>query len=151
MLPIFVYLYNTYHHPGALPDSLVLAQRLAEVGFQDEEILLALDWLSESKQLKWSLLREVSPTATRLYTQQEHALFGAGAIGKLESLVGAGKLNAEQREMFIEQAFAVGEMPISDGDFHAILLMLLWSDDDEQAANEALIAEACLEARRVLH
>lgn len=151
MLSIFVYLYNNYHHPQSFPDALVLAQRLAEVGFDDEEILAALDWLSESKQLKWSPYSDASPHAFRLYTQQEQALLGVEAIGKIENLIANGVLNSEQREMLIEQAFAIGEMPLSIENFRAILLMLLWADSREHAASEALIAESEASLTRVLH
>ena len=151
MLSIFVYLYNNFHHPQSFPDTLVLAQRLAEVGFDDEEIVTALDWLSESKQLKWSPYSDASPHAFRLYTQQEQALLGVEVIGKIENLIANGVLNPEQRELLIEQAFAIGEMPLSTENFQAILLMLLWADSREHAASEVLTAESKTSLVKVLH
>lgn len=144
MLPIFVYLFNTFHHPRAIPDSLVLAQRLSEVGFGEQEIVLALDCLMELKTLEAADLVEIAPPSIhsfRIYTQQEQELLGSESIDRLAKLFQTGTISFEQRELIIEQAFALGEMPISAENFRALLLMLLWSQNSDQTHLNNLVFE----------
>ena len=146
MLPIFVYLLNTFHHPRAIPDSLVLAQRLADLGFGEHEIVLALDCLMELKTLEAAdLVKIASPSAHffRIYTQQEQELLGSDVIVRITSLFNSGLISFEQRELIIEQAFAFGEVPISAENFRALLLMLLWSQNSDQMQLYKWASEEC--------
>ncbi|MFN5081066.1 MAG: DUF494 family protein, partial [Burkholderiales bacterium] len=46
MLDVLIYLFENYYAPESCPDSDTLARKLAAVGFENEEIDEALDWLS---------------------------------------------------------------------------------------------------------
>ena len=45
MFDILVYLFETYVHAGACPESDQLARKLSAAGFEEEEISEALSWL----------------------------------------------------------------------------------------------------------
>jgi uncharacterized protein Smg (DUF494 family) len=40
------YLYETYYRPDACPDTAALVKKLSAVGFPEDEISEALDWLT---------------------------------------------------------------------------------------------------------
>ena len=51
MLDVLIYLFENYYAPESCPDSDTLARKLAAVGFENEEISDALDWLDGLNQL----------------------------------------------------------------------------------------------------
>ena len=134
MFNILVYLYETYYRPDACPDSIALAKKLSAVGFEDDEIVEALDWLSGLD----SYNRQLSDTETtssepgfRVYTAQEYSVLGAVGIGFIAQLSTMNLLDWQQREVVLERAMAVDETPISLEKLKIIVLMLLWSQGRE--------------------
>ncbi|MBC3808959.1 DUF494 domain-containing protein [Undibacterium seohonense] len=156
MFDILVYLYETYYRPDTCPDSIVLAKKLSAVGFDDDEIIAALDWLRgladttnhlaiadlDALLCPASLLES---TGFRVYTEEENALLGSEAIGYLHFLQDTEMLNAQQREIVIERAMAVDESPLSLAKFKVIVLMILWSqgcESDMLMFDELLLSDA---------
>ncbi len=134
MFNILVYLYETYYRPDACPDSIALAKKLSAVGFEDDEIVEALDWLSGLD----SYNRQLSDTETtsaepgfRVYTAQEYSVLGAVGIGFIAQLSTMNLLDWQQREVVLERAMAVDEAPVSLEKLKIIVLMLLWSQGRE--------------------
>lgn len=156
MFDIFVYLYETYYRPESCPDSIVLAKKLSAIGFDDEEIVEALDWLNTLANINGrsnpNELIEIS-TGFRVYTEQEQAQLGPRAIGFIEYLCGAKLLNTQQREIVFERAMAIDESPIALEKLKIIILMLLWSqgrEPDMLLFDELLLDEED-QAGRLLH
>lgn len=155
MFDILVYLYETYYHPETCPDSLVLAKKLSAVGFDDEEIIVALDWLRGLADttnrlavlnLDESLNSEACSLSKgfRIYTEEESSLLGTEVIGYLYYLQNAKMLDALQREILIERAIAVEDAPLSLAKFKVIVLMVLWSQGRESEMmlfDELLLAD----------
>lgn len=155
MFDILVYLYETYYRPETCPDSLALAKKLSAVGFDDEEIIAALDWLRGLADttnrlavlnLDESLNSEACALSKgfRIYTEEESSLLGTEAIGYLYYLQNAKMLDALQREILIERAIAVEDAPLSLAKFKVIVLMVLWSQGRESEMmlfDELLLAD----------
>ena len=106
MFDILVYLYKTYYRPESCPDAIVLAKKLSEVGFDENEIIEALDWLSgmtiidnQSNSTKLEDKRD----SFRVYTEHEYQLLGTSAIGFIEYLYSVKLLDAQQREIVLER------------------------------------------------
>mgnify|MGYP001770310173 CR=1 FL=1 len=57
MFDILVYLFESYIHADACPESDQLARKLAAAGFEDEEISEALEWLAGLRRVA----REIQP------------------------------------------------------------------------------------------
>lgn len=142
MFDILVYLYETYYRPDTCPDSIALAKKLSAVGFDDEEIIAALDWLTGladttnhlatvSLDATFSSETLLASTGFRFYTEEESALLGSEAIGYLHFLQDTKMLDSQQREIVIERAMAVDESPLSLAKFKVIVLMILWSQGRE--------------------
>lgn len=137
MIDILVYLYENYFRLEACPDTPVLAKKLSAIGFDDEEIHDALDWLSVLNDRAAALQKvelENLPAFSsgfRIYAVQEKRALGEGALGFLHYLDNVGLLNPQQREIVIERALAMNESPVSLSNLKIIVLMLLWSQGSE--------------------
>jgi len=132
MFDILVYLYETYYRPDACPDTPALVKKLSAVGFPDEEITEALDWLTGLANLNQCLPPEtMQSNGFRVYAQPEISVLGTQAIGFIQFLESAGLLNPQQREILIERALAVNESPLPLDKLRIIVLMLLWSQGAE--------------------
>ena len=135
MFDILVYLYETYYRPDACPEPEALAKKLSAVGFDDDDISDALVWLTDLAAMAGveHSLTAVS-TGTRFYVDEEHDALGSAAIGFIQFLESAKVLTPLQREIVIERALALDEIPVSLGKLKIIVLMLLWSQGKEPDA-----------------
>lgn len=133
MFDVLVYLYENYTALSACPDAEALSQRLADAGFDEDEIADAMLWLHglASVTLSASAPDRADPAAFRVYTAQEYACLGAPAIGFIASLDRDGQLSPTQREIVIERASALAPPPIGLERLKIIVLMVLWSQSVE--------------------
>jgi Smg protein len=132
MFDILVYLYETYYRPDACPDTAALTKKLSAVGFEEDEISEALDWLTDLAETTRDFTVDYPQQSafsfgTRIYAEQEFDALGSPAIGFIQFLESAKVLNAIQREIVIERALAVHESPMPLNKLKVIVLMLLWS------------------------
>ncbi len=136
MFDVLVYLYETYYRPDACPDSEALAKKLSAVGFEDDEISQALDWLTDLA-CTTNALSDETPTesaasvSTRIYVARETDVLGVPAIGFIQFLESAKLISPVQREIIIERALAADETPITLDKLKVIVLMVLWSQGKE--------------------
>ena len=126
MFDVLVFLYENYSALSACPDFEALTRRLADAGFEEDEIADAMVWLHglASATLASSVPDRSDARTFRVYTRQEYEALGAAAIGFLASL--DGQLSPAQREIVIERAGAV-DAPITLERLKIIVLMVLWS------------------------
>jgi Smg protein len=131
MFDVLVYLYENYWRPDACPDHDQLTRKLSAVGFENDEIQEALNWLDGLP--KGSDGQVVPPTgdSIRVYTAAEHDLLGEESIGFLTFLESAGVLPAAMRELVLDRTKAVGSGPIALDDLKVIVLMVFWSLGEE--------------------
>lgn len=132
MFEILVYLYETYYRPDACPDTAALVKKLSAVGFPEDEISEALDWLTGlANTSDQSLSLFPISGGFRIYAAQEIDALGTPAIGFIQFLESAGLLNSRQREIVIERALAAHESPLPLDKLRIIVLMMLWSQGTE--------------------
>ena len=136
MFDVLAYLYETYHRPDAFPEAAVLAKTLSDVGFEETEIVDALDWLNDLAESTETFTSAAIPVggmsfAQRIYAAQEHASLGTRAVGFIQSLETAGILDPTQREIVIERAAATGVSPMPVDKLRLIVLMILWSQGED--------------------
>ena len=129
MFDVLVFLYENYSALSACPDFEVLTRRLADAGFDEDEIADAMVWLHElaSVTLSSRTRCEAAAQAFRVYSSQEYASLGPAAIGFIASLDRDHQLSPAQREIVIERAASLGETPVSLERLKIIVLMVLWS------------------------
>ncbi|MFZ6771553.1 DUF494 family protein [Undibacterium sp. SXout7W] len=132
MFDILVYLYETYYRPDACPDTAALVKKLSAVGFPEDEISEALDWLTGlANTSDASQPESLASSGFRVYAEQEISALGSPAIGFIQFLESAGLLDSRQREIVIERALAVHESPLPLDKLRIIVLMMLWSQGTE--------------------
>lgn len=132
MFDILVYLYETYFRPDACPDTAALVKKLSAVGFPEDEISEALDWLTGLAHTSDASQPEsLASAGFRVYAEQEVSALGTPAIGFIQFLESAGLLDSRQREIVIERALAVHESPLPLDKLRIIVLMMLWSQGTE--------------------
>jgi Smg protein len=135
MFDILVYLYETYYRPDACPEPEALARKLSAVGFDDVEISEALVWLTDLTAMAGvEQALTAASTGTRFYVDEEQDVLGTAAIGFIQFLESAKVLTPLQREIVVERALALDEVPVSLAKLKVIVLMLLWSQGKEPDA-----------------
>ena len=140
MIDILVYLFENYQDLSAHPKPDALARKLSAIGFEDEDISLALVWLNglkNSRSAEWSC----SPLSHRVYTTDERLQLGAECLSFVVFLENAGVISPHLRELVIEHAMRLDDDPVPLDKFKIITLMVLWSRDQDL---EPLIVEELL-------
>lgn len=132
MFDILVYLFESYIHADACPESDQLARKLSAAGFEDEEITEALEWLAGLRKLAASARPRVAPSpgSIRLYADEECNRLNAECRGFLAFLESAGVLDAANRELIIERAMALDNFTINLNRLKVIVLMVLWQQEE---------------------
>ena len=131
MFDILVYLYETYYRPEAFPAPEALARKLSAVGFDEEDISEAIDWLRDLTQAAETIQQLPDSSGFRVYTTQESAILGCEAIGFITFLESANLLTTQQREIVIERALAIDDIPIPLDKIKIIVLMTVWNQGAE--------------------
>lgn len=129
MFDIFVYLFETYFHADAYPEPERLAQKLSVVGFEQEDISDALEWLAGLRHP----VAEQTPASTgsiRLFSPDELLRLSTECRSFLMLLENAGATTPSTRELIIERAMALANFRITLSRFKLICLMVLWSRDE---------------------
>ena len=161
MFEVLVYLYENYGGfsggpQGQWPDAESLTKKLAAVGFDEEEISDALDWLQGLARVSQDsvTVRGAGADSFRSYASFEVERLGSEAIAFLSFLEAQQQLNGAQREIVIERALAVArhddDWPVPLAKLKLIVLMVLWS---QQADIDVLLLEELLDDGddRLLH
>jgi Smg protein len=140
MIDILVYLFENYSDFTAHPKPDALVRKLSAVGFEREEITVALDWLSG---LKTARVTEFScdRRALRIYTEDEQQKLGIECLNFVIFLELAGVVTPALRELIIERGLSLEDAPVPLAKFKIIVLMVLWSRDQDL---EPLIVEELL-------
>jgi Smg protein len=127
MFDILVFVFENYL-PGACPEPDALARKLSSVGFEDDAISEALQWLDglEQAQEESGLSRLPNTVSQRLFDEEEMNALPVECRGFIAFLETAGAIDAVAREMIIERAMAVDSPALSLTKFKVIVLMVMW-------------------------
>lgn len=150
MFDVLVYLYENYWRPEACPDAGLLRRKLSAVGFEQEEIHEALDWLSGLQLASLEAPSAPDPLSARVFAAVELDRLGPEALGFLQFLESAGVLSASLREVVLDRVTALPAGPVALEDFKVLLLMVFWSMGEEP---DALILDELFfdDEERVMH
>lgn len=161
MFEVLVYLYENYASfatgkQDEWPDAEALSRKLSAVGFEQDEISDAIDWLQGLARVSQGAVtvRQARPDSFRSYAGFEVDRLGHDAVAFLAFLEAQQQLSAAQREIVIERALAMArhdeEWPVPVAKLKLIVLMVLWS---QQADVDTLLLEELLDDGddRLLH
>ncbi|MBN8443569.1 MAG: DUF494 domain-containing protein [Thauera sp.] len=128
MFDILVFLFESYIHADACPESDQLARKLSAAGFEDEEISEALEWLAGLRRVAQDIQPGIAPaeSSVRIYADDECVRLSAECRGFLTFLGSSGVLDGASRELIIERAMALEGFTITLERLKVIVLMVLW-------------------------
>jgi len=108
--------------------------RLEEMGFHNQEINQAFDWLEDlaNMQDKQHFL-PVGNTSTRIFSEQEKKLIGIESIGFLHFLEQTNILTPETRELILDRVVALGH-PLDAEQMKWIIMIVLHTHPGEENA-----------------
>lgn len=131
---VLIYLFENYMDGDVeiAPDPDVIRTELLEAGFPQLEINKAFDWLETlaSKQA----IKPASSPAFRIFAEREAGKLDAECRGLLMFLEQCGILTPVSRELVIDRVMALNEDSISLENLKWIVLMVLFSQPDEEVA-----------------
>lgn len=133
MFDVLVYLFEHYRTPQLFPETDALAKKLTRVGFDEEDVDQAIDWLLGLASATQNITHVAHPadSSTRVYAAQERTQLGDEAIAFLSHLDATDAIASPHRELIIERALAVPESPLPIEQLRVITLMVLWSQEVE--------------------
>lgn len=131
---VLVYLFEQYLDSGLDqdPDADALYSELIEAGYPQVEINQAFDWLESLTQ--HHPIKPVSSGSMRIYSAYEMARLDTECRGLLLFLEQTGILTPDCREIVLDRVLDFDEEVISMENLKWIVLMVLFSQPDEELA-----------------
>ncbi len=136
LFDVLIYLFENYmdSEEERVPDIDSIKGELIEAGFNDLEINKALGWLESLSEHK-PLEADVSTaTAFRIFSSAEMARLDTECRGLLFFLEQSGILGAANREMVLDRLMALDAEEVSLEELKWVVLMVLFSQPDEDNA-----------------
>ena len=108
--------------------------RLEEMGFHNQEINQAFDWLEDLADLQErQQFLPVKETSTRIYSEEEKKLLGIDSIGFLHFLEQTDILTPVTRELILDRVAALGH-PLDAEQMKWIIMIVLHAHPGEENA-----------------
>lgn len=132
MFDILLFLFESYFDIGSYPDHDKLSVKLNAAGFEEEDIHLALAWLSGLQQLTRAAYPEsINHSSIRLYTNFEEQRISPEGLRFLSFWEHNKVITPIEREMIIDRAVALDRKNLSLDKVKLIVLMVLWSQHED--------------------
>ena len=131
---VLIYLFENYmdREIDLAPDPDLIRTELAEAGFPQAEINKAFEWLESLTEQQ--AIKPVSSPAFRVFSSQEAARLDTECRGLILFLEQSGILTPASRELVIDRIMAFNEDSISLENLKWVVLMVLFSQPDEEIA-----------------
>ena len=128
MFDILVFLFESYFHAGRYPTSDKLSRKLSAAGFEDEDIHLALAWLSGLEQLnKANYPSTINDSGERFYSDLEIKRISFEVRRFLTFWEQNKVITPVEREMILDRAVALNRENLPLDKIKLIVLMVLWN------------------------
>ena len=128
MFDILMFLFESYFHAGRYPNSDRLSRKLSAAGFEDEDIHLALTWLSGLEQLnKANYPSTINDSSGRFYADLEIKRISFEVRRFLTFWEQNKIITPVEREMILDRAVALNRENLPLDKIKLIVLMVLWN------------------------
>ncbi len=131
---VLIYIFENYmdNDLDLSPDPDLIRSELAEAGFPQSEISKAFEWLEALAEHQGIV--PVSSPAFRIFSESEIAKLDTECRGLLLFLEQSGILSPANRELVMDRVMAFHEDSISLDNLKWVVLMVLFSQPDEEIA-----------------
>lgn len=154
VLDILMYLFETYLDDiqSEIPNEELLRNELAGIGFHDEKVSKAFDWLDDLAFLHDDMIAHEAwqSQAIRIFSSLEQNKFNPQAQGVLLDLVELGVISTAQRELIIDKALALDIAHINQEQMKWVILMVLFNLPDS-ASSFTWIQDLLYEDTPIIH
>jgi len=128
MFDILMFLFESYFHSGTYPNSDKLSRKLSAAGFDNEDIHLALTWLTGLEQLnKADYPSAINGSNGRFYAAIEMKRISYDVRCFLTFWEQSKIITPVEREMILDRAFALNRENLPLDKIKLIVLMVLWN------------------------
>jgi Smg protein len=128
MFDILMFLFESYYDAGNYPEPDKLSLKLTAAGFENDEIHLALAWLSGLKQLSAeNYPAAINQSGTRCYAGLEMSRISTEALHFITFWEQNKLITPVEREMILDRAVAMERENLSLDKAKLIALMVLWN------------------------
>lgn len=136
VLDVLMYLFEAFAdaETDPEPDRNVLRGELVRAGFDDPHIDRAFAWLDELNEHGEAGAGSPNDDTVRVFSEYETRRLGVEAVGYLMHLQQIGILSATQREIVLDRLMALEEPSIDLEQIKWIVLIVLYSQSDQQVA-----------------
>ncbi|MCS5586483.1 MAG: DUF494 domain-containing protein [Gammaproteobacteria bacterium] len=121
-------------------DDIALKAHLSDAGFEAVRIEKALSWLENIATLQDGSVKPFANTrgGMRIYSDAEKLKLDAKSRGFLLFMENMKQVDANQREMIIDQIMSLGDSTISLEDLKWVVMMVLGNSNDEEISAQWL-------------
>jgi len=121
-------------------DDTALKAHLSDAGFETVRIEKALSWLENIATLQDGSVKPFANTrgGMRIYSDAEKLKLDTKSRGFLLFMENMGQVDANQREMIIDQIMSLGDTAISLEDLKWVVMMVLGNSNDEEISAQWL-------------
>lgn len=135
MLEVLIFMFNHYVDKRAILhqeqfERDEIAKELSQAGFEYDDILGAIDWYNDLRQLSTqpyaAYLNE--PHSIRVYIESEIERIDAESFSFLNFLEQASVIKPNERDLIIDRALAISQEDITIEEIRWITMMVLWND-----------------------
>jgi len=121
-------------------DDIALKAHLSDAGFETIRIEKALSWLENIATLQDGSVKPFANTrgGMRIYSDVEKLKLDAKSRGFLLFMENMKQIDANQREMIIDQIMSLGDAAVSLDDLKWVVMMVLGNSNDEEVSAQWL-------------
>ena len=134
-------------------DDTTLKAYLSDAGFEVARINKAISWLENIANLQDGKMQSFggSSGGMRIYSESEQLKLDAKSRGFLLFMESVGQIDANQREMIINQIMSLGgNSAVSSEDFKWVVMMVLGNSGDEALSPQWLESIMFLDDNRAI-
>jgi Smg protein len=138
---MFDYLFEEAEHDSSSEiDDTTLKAHLSDAGFEAVRIEKALSWLENIATLQDGNIKPFANThgGMRIYSEAEKLKLDAKSRGFLLFMENMKQIDANQREMIIDQITSLGDSAVSLDDLKWVVMMVLGNSNDEEISAQWL-------------
>ncbi len=134
MFEVLVFMFENYIAHHAQPDDDIMTQELSAAGFEQSDIVGAVDWFHEMKTrlTKPPAVYAHQHTSMRQFNESELKKISLESISFVIFLQQANVINDVERELIIDSAMALKQEQIKIEEMRWITMIALWNAGREK-------------------
>ena len=134
MFEVLVFMFENYIAHHALLDDDIMTQELSAAGFEQSDIVGAVDWFHEMKTrlIEPPAVYAHQHTSMRIFSESEYKKISLESISFVIFLQQANVINDVERDIILDRAMALKQEQIKIEEMRWITMIALWNAGREK-------------------